>query len=460
MPRLVVVSNRVSRPSAAPSAGGLAVGVKAALEEAGGLWFGWSGEVVESPEPQALVEDTEGYAVATVDLSPSDHDGYYHGFANRALWPAFHNRLDLATFDAQELTVYNNVNRMFAERLAPLLRPDDRIWVHDYHLIPLGHFLREFGVAKGPMGFFLHTPFPPAEVFTAMHWYAELAEDLCSYDLVGFQTPRDFWNFCDLIEHELDGTATVDGAIGIPGRRLQAGVFPISIETDRLAEIAGSPDVTRLERRLAEHFDECRLIIGVDRLDYTKGLVERLTAFETLLANHPEYHKQVVMLQVAAPSREGVPEYETIRLEVEAIAARVNSRLADIDWMPVYYLNKIFKQEQISAFYRHSRVGLVTPLRDGMNLVAKEFVAAQNPADPGVLVLSRFAGSAGRMDGPILVSPYDVDTVADALREALEMPLDERKARWRTMFEGLETHTVHDWRRSFLKALEATAGAA
>lgn len=452
--RLVVVSNRVARPSAKPSAGGLAVGLEAALKAAGGLWFGWSGEIAERSEPD--VEMADGYAVATTDLAPAEYEGYYHGFANRALWPAFHNRLDLTTFDARDLEAYYRVNHVFAERLLPLLRPDDTVWVHDYHLIPLGRILRESGVVS-PIGFFLHTPFPPAEVFTAMRWYAELAGDLCRYDLVGLQSQRDYWNFCDLIEHELGGATTADGEISLGERTLRVGVFPISIDADRFAELAGAGAVRRFQDRLSHRFEGCRLIIGVDRLDYTKGLVERFAAFETLLRRFPEYRKRVAMLQIAAPSRQDVPEYETVRLELEAIVGRINGRLSDIDWVPIRYINKSFGHARIAALYRLARVGLVTPLRDGMNLVAKEFVAAQDAEDPGVLVLSRFAGSADRMTGPILVSPYDTDAVAEAIRQALEMPLEDRRDRWETMFAELRSQTVHDWWRQFLAALASAA---
>ncbi len=456
MPRLVVVSNRVALGQ---SAGGLAVGVKAALEKTGGLWFGWSGETREGAGGDVTTHEAGPYTLATIDLSPGDYERYYAGFANRGLWPALHNRLDLAQFDPDDAAAYRRINEAFADRLVPLLGPDDLVWVHDYHLILLGRFLRDRGVDR-PLGYFLHTPFPPAEVMMAMPRFRDLMDGLCSYDLIGFQSHRDLWNFRDLVEHELGGRAEPDGSLSLGGRRLRADVFPIGIDTEQYAAIAASPEIEAERAELARQFGDRLMIVGVDRLDYTKGLAERFHAFERLLAEYPEHHRRVLFLQIAAPSREGVPEYEAMRQELESLSGHINGRHSDVDWVPLHYINRAYDRMQLAAFFRLSRVGLITPLRDGMNLVAKEYAAAQDPQDPGVLVLSRFAGSADILEGPLLVSPYDTGAMADAMHRALGMPLEERRARWAAMMDDLRHWDIHRWHESFVEALAATAAPA
>jgi len=456
MTRLVVVSNRVALGA---SAGGLAVGVRAALEETGGLWFGWSGETREEVGGDVTTRKVGPYTLATVDLSTEDYERYYAGFANRGLWPTLHNRLDLAQFDPDDETAYRRVNESFADHLARMIGADDLVWVHDYHLILLGAALRRRGIDR-PLGYFLHTPFPPAEVIIAVPRFRELMDGLCSYDLIGFQSHRDLWNFRDLVEHELGGSAEPDGRLSLNGRRFRADVFPIGIDTEQFAATAASPEIEDQRATLAHEFGERRMIVGVDRLDYTKGLAERFYAFERLLADHPEHHRHVLFLQIAAPSREGVPEYEAMRRQLETLSGHINGRYSDVDWVPLHYINRAYDRAQLAAFFRLSRVGLITPLRDGMNLVAKEYAAAQDPEDPGVLVLSRFAGSADILEGPLLVSPYDTGAVAEAMHRALGMPLDERKARWTAMMDDLRHWDIHRWRESFVEALAATAAPA
>ena len=458
MQRIVVVSNRVPAPSGHSSAGGLAVAVSAALQETGGLWFGWSGRLSEDADEAIELAQSNAFTLATTDLTAPQVRGYYEGFANRTLWPLFHGRADLASFDRSDFAAYREVNQCFVRSLAAMLEPGDLIWVHDYHLIPLGEELRKRAIA-GPIGFFLHIPFPAPDLLATLPWAADLMRGLCAYDLVGFQTHNDLRNFQDCVIRHLSGSVASDAAIFALGRKLTAAAFPIGIDTARFAAMAASPEVQRLGDRIRRCLSGQSTIIGVDRLDYTKGLVQRLHAFEMLLDAQPERRGRTLLLQIAAPSRETVPEYVEPEGRLEALSGRINARHSELDWTPVRYVNRTFSQRHLAALFRLSRVGLVTPLCDGMNLVAKEYVAAQDPDEPGVLVLSRFAGAAERLHGALLVNPYDVTGVAGALHIALAMPLAERRRRWRDMMAEITEHDVHDWRRRFLDDLEAvTAG--
>ena len=457
MSRLVVVSNRVAAPESGKApAGGLAVGLHAALEQAQGVWFGWSGDVAEGRHSRETVRAHDGpgrYRTVTVDLSPQEYQEYYEEVANRALWPVFHSRLDLATFSHASFRTYRQVNQLFADGVRAHLNADDAVWVHDYHLFLVGRALRQAGVTA-PLGFFLHTPFPPADMIRAVPWWRELMDGLIAYDLVGFQTPRDARNFADVAEREL-GMELRDGRwLTCDGRVCEIGAFPIGIDTARFAEMAAAAIRQGLSEQFAEWFGDRRMIIGVDRLDYSKGLDGKFQAFEAFLAQAPEHHGHVALLQIAAPSREDVPEYVRMREDLETLSGHINGRFTELDWVPLRYINKTFDQESIAALYRLSRVGLVTPLRDGMNMVAKEYVAAQDPADPGVLVLSEFSGAASELADALIVNPYDGEAVAGAIRSAVEMPSDERRDRHERLFRRLADNTIYDWSERFLAALE------
>ena len=454
MSRLVVVSNRVALPAhtKAGSAGGLAVAVLAALRQRGGVWFGWSGEVADEASPVPETFDSGKVTFATVDLTPQDHDEYYNGFANRVLWPLFHYRPGLTDFNRRYRIGYRRVNELFADSLRSLLRDDDVIWVHDYHFIPFGQILRRAGCGQR-MGFFLHIPWPALEVLLVLPNHRELVEGLCNYDLVGFQSASDLRAFRDYIQLEAGGRVGADGTVEAFGRRLRAEAFPISIDTANVARMAAEAETSRQVQRLRESLQGRALMIGVDRLDYSKGLVQRMEAYAILLDAHPDNRGRVVLLQIAPPTREGIPEYDEIRRQLEAIAGHLNGTYAEYDWAPLRYLNKYFSRRNLAGFLRAGRVGLVTPLRDGMNLVAKEYVAAQAPEDPGVLVLSRFAGAVGEMDGALVVNPHDAEGVAEAMQQALHMPVDERRSRWRRMYDHLASHDIDRWRDSFLVAL-------
>ena len=453
MNRLVVVSNRVAvTPDAKTRAGGLAVALQDALRQHGGVWFGWSGKVVPQTTAEPTITKDGAITYATVDLSRKNSAEYYNGFANRSLWPLFHYRLDLTAFSKQTYSGYLRVNTMFAEKLLPLLKPGDLIWVHDYHLIPLGEELRKKGVTQ-PMGFFLHTPFPAMEIFTALPSHYALVRALCSYDVVGFQTENDLRAFLDYIVHEAGGSILGDHLIRAFGRTVRVEVFPIGIDTEDFVESARQAADSESTKRLRKRVGKRLWLIGVDRLDYSKGLVERFHSFERLLETRPEYRGKVTLMQIAPPSRSEVPEYREIRRNLETEAGHINGRFADFDWTPIHYLNKSFKRHNLAGFFRVSRIGLVTPLRDGMNFVAKEYVAAQDSRDPGVLVLSRFAGAARELDAALLVNPFDYDAVADAMARGIEMPLEERRERWAAMMEKLRGNTLSTWRDNFLKAL-------
>jgi trehalose 6-phosphate synthase len=457
--RLVVVSNRVALATAEGKglAGGLAVAVLAALRRSGGIWFGWSGEVSDAPPTAAELTPGDNFTYATLALARRDYDQYYNGFANRVLWPLFHYRTGLIDFQREHFAGYMRVNRQFAALLAPLLRPSDLIWVHDYHLMPLGDELRRLGVEQ-PIGFFLHTPFPAAEVFRTLPSHAKLMRAMCAYDLVGFQTENDLSGFCDYLLRWSGGQAAAPGEITAFGRKLRAAVFPIGIDVDAIAAQAAQSVGSRQIRRLNESLRQRSLIIGVDRLDYSKGLPQRFKAFERLLEAFPETRGRVTLMQIAPPTRSEVPEYLQIRRSLEAAAGHINGRFAEFDWMPLRYLNKSFNQRTLCGFLRTARIALVTPLRDGMNLVAKEYVAAQDASDPGVLVLSCFAGAARELGDALLVNPIDTDGVAEAIHEALVMPLGERIERWESMMKVLRRNDIAAWREQFVEALaEATA---
>lgn len=453
MSRLVIVSNRVMLPTEKLSrAGGLAVAMREALSRLGGVWFGWSGETVETEvgPPTTLTQGKVTYV--TSDLTQAEHEAFYVGYANSTLWPILHYRLGIIDFQTAQFDGYRHVNQRFAAILAPLLQPDDLVWVHDYHFLPLGAELRKLGVANR-IGFFLHTPFPAPEVLSALPRFDTLEREMCSYDVIGFQTAPDVESFRRFVESEAHVHPDSDGIFTAFGRTAVARAFPIGIDTARFVKTAEtaaqSSDTTRLKESLAGR----ALIIGVDRLDYSKGIPRRFDAYNQLLGRWPQHRQHVTLLQIAPISRAEVPEYKALRRELERAAGRINGKYAEFDWQPIRYLNKGFPRKTLAGFYRHARVGLVTPLRDGMNLVAKEFVAAQDPADPGVLVLSQFAGAARELDAALIVNPFDVDRVAEALHQALTMRLEERQERWEALMAIVRTNTITTWRDAFLTTL-------
>ncbi len=455
MSRLVVVSNRVADPDAGAQFGGLAVAVGEALKETGGVWFGWDGTIVDESADRAPKTVKQGaVTLATMPLSRSEYDDYYLGFSNKVLWPTFHYRLDLSAYEPAFISGYRRTNARMADYLAEIIRPDDVVWVHDYQLIPLGRELRNRGI-ETPIGFFLHIPFPSPDVLVAVPDHEWLVESMFSYDVVGFQTSWDLGNFERYVVEQAGGEEH-DGRMTAFGRTSVVSFFPIGIDVDTVRDMAHTPaaeaQIVQLARRTLNRMQ----IIGVDRLDYTKGLPDRLRAFRRLLELYPENLKRVTLMQVAAPTREEVPAYTELRQELEGLSGAINGEFGDFDWTPVRYLHRAIPRDTLAALFRGSKVGLVAPLRDGMNLVAKEYVAAQNEDDPGVLVLSRFAGAAEDLVEAVIVNPYDTDEVAHATQHALSMPFEERVERHRALIARVREHDVKCWRDRFLSALRKT----
>jgi trehalose 6-phosphate synthase len=457
MGRLVVVSNRVADPRKT-AAGGLAVALGEALKQTGGLWFGWSGKVVpagetENPTPQ--LRHAGNVALATIDLNQADHDSYYLGYSNSVLWPVFHYRLDLAEFRTGFLEGYRRVNRLFAQRLAPLLRDDDVVWIHDYHLIPLAAELRALG-CKQRMGFFLHIPLPPQLILAALPAHEWLLHSLFAYDLVGFQGEADTAHFARYARHEGNAQVLEHNLFRAFGRTVRTQAFPIGIDVEEFRQLGEGAESIENYQMMREQYAKRCVLVGVDRLDYSKGLPQRVQAFRELLDRYPENRMSATLIQVASPSRESLYAYSNIRQELEQLCGSINGEYGELDWMPVRYMHRTLARRRLPGLYRASRVALVTPLRDGMNLVAKEFVVAQNPDDPGVLVLSRFAGAAEQLREAVLVNPYDIPGTTDAIQRALCMPLEERVQRHRALLDTVRRYDVAWWQRSFLDTLRQT----
>ena len=447
MGRLICLSNRI--PLGPNPSGGLVIALGDALTEQGGIWIGTSGELVEKPDN--TLREVEGGAFRRMcfDLSPDEQANYYDGYANSVLWPLFHGRTDLLDIRGEYLSSYKEVNRRLAKMLMTLIEPDDRIWVHDFHLLPLAYDLRQLG-ATNRIGFFLHTPFPTALALQALPNGAEVCQWLAHYELVGLQAERDVRNCVDAMVQVGGATELAGGFVHLAPRQSRIAAFPIAIDATDFADLAEAefrklpPGIVKSDRSL---------MIGVDRLDYTKGVPQRFRAFGEFLQRHEDWHRHVSLLQISPPTREGVAAYDDIRDETEHLSGHINGTFADITWVPVRFINRPVPREILAGLYRASHIGLVTPLMDGMNLVAKEFVAAQNPDDPGVLILSQFAGAAEQMGDALIVNPHDHEQMATAMMTALAMPRSERKRRHAALMEVLTRQDVHWWSRGFLTAL-------
>jgi trehalose 6-phosphate synthase len=455
MSRLIVISNRVSAPrgEGQGAQGGLAVALAAALRDHRGLWFGWSGDKIDEFNGHIDLQRHHDITTATIDLEEQDVDEYYNGYANRTLWPLFHYRIDLAEYDRSFAGGYERVNTRFAETVAPLIEPDDLVWVHDYHLIPLGQQLRERGI-RNRIGFFLHIPWPPARLMVSLPFHEGLVLSMLAYDVIGFQTEEWLESFRHYVERELGGHCEADGTIHVGDRSVHAAAYPIGIDYPEFAEAANSARAHQAFERMRRSAAGRRTIIGVDRLDYSKGLEERFLGYRRFLEEHADCQGKVFLLQIAPPSRGEVATYEVIRERLDELSGRINGEFAEVDWVPLRYVNQGYGREDLAGFYRAAEIALITPLRDGMNLVAKEYVAAQDPRDPGVLILSRFAGAALQLKDALLVNPYSKEEISDALHRALNMPKAERVRRWRTMNEAVAREDVVAWRKAFVAALE------
>ena len=419
--------------------------LKDALSQNGGLWIGCAPEKTDSPSEELALHQRPDFSIGLFELEPELYRDYYLGYSNSVLWPALHGRVDLIDVKPRYAAAYREVAGRIAALVADTVRDDDLIWVHDYQMIPVAHELKALGV-KCRIGFFLHIPLPDLQTFKAIPEWEELASWLADYDLIGFQTRRDVRHVIDIFRHTLRGELHANGRMGIGGREVAIGCFPISIDVGGFRRVAEQGAVNTKPPELPR-------LIGVDRLDYSKGLPQRLAGYEAFLEKHEEFRSKVALVQIAPPTRDDVDAYKAIRSELEHMSGHINGRFGTVDWTPVQYIHRAVPRDELAVLFRLSRVGLVTPLFDGMNLVAKEFVAAQDSADPGVLILSQFAGAAEEMREALIINPHDPQDIAEAIKTALEMPLEERVERHLALYGRLEQHTVSHWSSAFLKRL-------
>jgi len=465
--RLIVVSNRLpfsfrrdesGRWRAEPSGGGLVTALLPVLRHRGGMWIGWPGAAEAGPErgELAAVGADAGCAFGAVALTAEEVHNFYHGFSNEIIWPLFHDLQSLCNFDPAYWRTYCEVNRKYARAVTDNAEPGDFVWVHDYHLMNVGKELRAAGVASR-IGFFLHIPFPPLDLFVKLPWRMELLEALLEFDLIGFQTARDRRNFVQCVRAlvkgiEIEGRGQVLLAQA-GGRVVRIGAFPISIDFNAFMRQAASPDAAHKAQELHRLLPRRKLILGIDRLDYTKGIPLRLKAFHNLLRRYPELRERVSLIQVVVPSREDIPEYHRLRTEIEQLVGKINGSLVRPGgWVPVWYEYRSLTRLELLAYYRAADIALLTPLKDGMNLVAKEYCACSIEEDR-VLILSEFAGAAAQLArSALLVNPYDIEAVADAIRQAFHMDKAEREARMRRMRRSIREYDVFWWVDSFLRA--------
>lgn len=466
---LVVASNRLPVVleradggwSVRPGSGGLVTALSPVLREHGGHWVGWPGVAdVDADDVAGPLEELNrqrGYRLVPVELSGTERDRYYYGFSNEILWPLLHELPTQYRFDPAYWDAYRRVNRKFAGVLHRRASDDDLVWVHDYHLMGVARSLRERG-RTGPTAYFLHTPFPARDLFLKLPWRDALVEGLLSYDLVGFQTLLDRDNFLDAVSALRPGARTRgEGRVvecRVDGRAVRTGAFPVSIDVEAFEELAAGAEVESRLRELRDRFGGRSIVLGVDRLDYTKGIPHRLDAFRTLLEAHPELRGEVSLVQVVVPSREGIPEYSDLKEQIEKQVGQINGQFSRHGWVPVHYYYRSLDRTQLAAYYRRADAALVTPLKDGMNLVAKEYCAAQVEGD-GALVLSEFAGAAAQLrDGALLVNPFDVSATAKALHRALDLPDEERRRRMEALRAAVRGRDIFRWTESFLRAAE------
>jgi len=439
--------------------GGLVTALTPVLERHEGVWVGWPGTVEadagELAEPLGRVSDRAGFRMRPVELSVEERDNYYYGFSNEVLWPLLHDLLGKLRFDPDYWNAYVAVNRKFASVLAGVASPGDYVWVHDYHLMMAARHLREMGV-KSRLGYYLHTPFPSLDILMKLPWRAEILEGLLQYDLLGFQTLRDRSNFLACVrvfrpEARLAGRGPVT-TCRVGDREVRVGAFPISIDFAEFVEAARSAEVEEQFELMATSLRERDIILGVDRLDYTKGIPHRLDAYRAALEKYPILRGNVSLVQVVVPSRERIQEYGDLRSEIERQVGEINGRFGRAGWVPVHYHYRSLDRPELVAYYRKARAALVTPLKDGMNLVSKEFCAASLDEE-GVLILSEFAGSAAELqDGALLVNPFDVEGTADAIYRAFTMERGSRRTRMSGLREVVREHDVYRWLESYSRA--------
>lgn len=466
MSKLVIVSNRLpvvayrdetDRWRFKPGSGGLIRALSPVLRDRGGLWIGWSGTEgsIDLQKSLRKGEEESGYSLRTVDLSREEVEKYYYGFSNEILWPLFHDLVSRCNFNPDYWDIYRQVNRKFAEQIAANTGEDDYIWIQDYHLVLVADELRRMGV-KRRIGYFLHIPFPPLDIFLKLPWRSEVLHGLLEYDLIGFQTMRDRRNFIQCLRAlnpvaRMSGTGHVSEAV-IGRRTIRIGAFPISIDYKEFENLSKSEAVAKQAWIIHANLPDRDLIVGIDRLDYTKGIPNRLNALDRAFIKYPVLKRKITLIQVVVPSRTEVPEYQELRREIEELVGRINGRYTEVGWAPINYQFRTLTRTELLGYYRTSEIALVTPLKDGMNLVAKEYCTC-NIEENGVLILSEFAGAAAQFQNyALMVNPYDVDGMADAIFRAYNMSPEERKARMSRMRRLVQKHNILRWVNSFLKA--------
>ncbi len=462
--RLVVVSNRLpvvlSRDDQGqwvvrPGEGGLVTALAPVLRDRGGIWIGWPGtEDEEAIEQVRTMTKEAGYQLLAVPLTAEDEKGYYQGFSNQTLWPLFHDLVGHCRFEPAHWQRYQEVNRRFAQIVADSTTEEDYVWVQDYHLLLVAGFLRELGV-KRRLGFFLHIPFPALDIFSKLPWRKQILEAMLAYDLIGFQTSRDRRNFIQCLRSILHGSQHAGrgylGEVRVGDRHVRVGHFPIGIDARKFASEAASAPVSEQAWLIHEALPKRQIVLGIDRLDYTKGIPERLRAVGNALERFPELRRQITFVQVVVPSRVGVGDYREQRRSIEQLVGKINGRFTSAGWTPVHYTYRALTWHELLAYYRTCEIALLTPLKDGMNLIAKEYCACS--VESGVLILSEFAGAARQLQqGALLVNPNDIEGTAEALRQAFHMSHAERKRRIRKMQREVHRHDVFWWVDLFLNA--------
>jgi trehalose 6-phosphate synthase/phosphatase len=466
--RVVVVSNRLpfvfhkeaeGKWRAEPGSGGLVSALLPVLRNRGGTWIGWPGTSDPSHELDRMLNDTgssAGYSLQAVQLTEHEVTNFYHGFSNEVIWPLFHDLQSLCNFDPAYWRVYCDVNRKFAQAIMKSTSANDFIWVHDYHLMNVAAELRAMR-CRSKIAFFLHIPFPPVDLFVKLPWRAKLIDALLHFDLVGFQTARDRRNFLQCVrafreDVKIQGKGQV--VVGTVGKReVRFGAFPISIDFNAFMRQASAPQIAARAKELHTLLPRRKLVLGIDRLDYTKGIPHRLNAFYDLLKRYPHMRERVSLIQVVVPSREDIPEYGELKTTIEQLVGRINGEFVRPGgWVPVWYVYGSLTRSELLAYYRAADIALITPLRDGMNLVAKEYCACSVEEDC-VLILSEFAGAAAQLRaGALLVNPYDIEEVADTLKQAYEMDIEEKQARMRRLRRSIREYDIFAWVDSFMHA--------
>ena len=466
--RLIVVSNRLpfvfkrlrgGRWHTEPGAGGLVSALLPVLRDRGGSWVGWPGTADTRSDLEAAVAaagEEIGFDLKAVTLDAKAVDDFYHGFSNEIIWPLFHDLVSLCNFEPRYWRAYKGVNRRFAETVCTVSGPSDFVWVHDYHLMNVAAELRSLH-CRAHMGFFLHIPFPAPDIFCSLPWRLTVLHALLQYDLVGFQTARDCSNFVQCLrllmrDVSVQGKGSVVTA-QVDERTVHIGSFPISIDYNAFVSQASSDNVAERVRELRALFPQRTLVLGIDRLDYTKGIPQRLRAFQRALERYPKLRERISFIQVVVPSREDIPEYNGLKTKIEQLVGQINGAYARPGvWVPVWYVYGSLKRNELMAYYRVADIALITPLKDGMNLVAKEYCAC-SIEEECVLILSEFAGAASQLQkGALLVNPHDIEGVADTIYRAFTMSSEERKARMRRMRRSIRENDIFWWVDSFLHA--------